>query len=118
MKTPREEKIMCLTPTPGKQGTRIARWKYDTLRRAIRQVLVKNKSGVEFMKLAELVRPNLAKDELKKIGSLMWYVTTVKLHLEVIGEIERIPNSTPQRVRLVTSTGAASRRAEKKASIR
>jgi hypothetical protein len=92
---------MCLTPTPGKQGTRIARWKYDALRRTIRQVLVKNKSGVEFVKLPELVRAFLGDDELKKLGSLMWYVTTVKLHLEVIGEIERIPNSKPQRIRLV-----------------
>ncbi len=95
-----EEKILCLTPTPGKQGTRIDRWKYETLRRAIRRAVPKNKTGVEFVKLPELVRSYLADNALKKIGSLMWYVTTVKLHLEVIGEIKRIPNSKPQRIRL------------------
>jgi hypothetical protein len=95
-----EKKVLCLTPTPGKQGTRIDRWKYETLRRAIRRAVPKNKIGVEFVKLSELVRSYLADDELKRIGSLMWYVTTVKLHLEVIGEIERIPNSKPQRIRL------------------
>lgn len=100
MKT-KEPKVMCLTPTPGKQGTRIDRWKYDTLRRAIRKAVPKNKAGVEFVKLPELVRTFLAGDELKKLGSLMWYVTTVKLHLEVTGEIERVPHSKPQRVRLV-----------------
>ncbi len=97
----KEPKIFCLTPTPGKQGTRIAQWKYDTLRRAIRKAVPKNKTGVKFMKLHELVRSFLHADELKKLGSLMWYVTTVKLHLEVIGEIERVPNSKPQRIRLV-----------------
>lgn len=100
MISPNEEKILCLTPTPGKQGTRIDRWKYETLRRAIRRAVSKNKTGVEFMRLAELTRPFLSDDELQKIGSLMWYVTTVKLHLEVIGEIERVPNSRPQRIRL------------------
>lgn len=100
MTSPNEEKILCLTPTPGKQGTRIDRWKYETLRRAIRRAVPKNKTGVEFMQLPELVRSYLADEELKKLGSLPWYVTTVKLHLEVIGEIERVPNSRPQRIRL------------------
>jgi len=97
----REEKILCLTPTPGKQGTRIDQWKYETLRRAIRRAVPENKTGVEFVKLPELVRSYLTDEEVKKLGSLTWYVTTVKLHLEVIGEIERIPNSKPQRIRLV-----------------
>lgn len=97
----KDPKVMCLTPTPGKQGTRIDQWKYDALRRAIRKAVPKNKTGVEFVKLPELARPFLAGDELKKLGSLVWYVTTVKLHLEVIGEIARVPNSKPQRIRLV-----------------
>jgi hypothetical protein len=97
----KESKVLCLTPTPGKQGTRIAQWKYETLRRAIRQAVPKNKTGVEFVKLPELVRSSLAGDELKKLGSVTWYVTTVKLHLEVIGEIARVPGSKPQRIRLV-----------------
>jgi len=96
----REEKIFRLTPTPGKLGTRIDRWKYETLRHAIRQVVPKNKIGVEFVKLPELVRSYLADDKLKNLGSLTWYVTTVKLHLETAGEIERIPHSRLQRIRL------------------
>ncbi len=94
-------KILCLTPTPGKQGTRIDRWKYETLRRAIRRAVPKNRTGVEFRKLAELVRQQLAAEELQTIGSLLWYTTTVKLHLEVIGEIERVPGAQPQRLRRV-----------------
>ncbi|MCG3157284.1 MAG: hypothetical protein DKINENOH_03916 [bacterium] len=94
-------KILCLTPTPGKQGTRIDRWKYETLRRAIRRAVPKNRNGVEFRKLAELVRQQLAAEELQTIGSLLWYTTTVKLHLEAIGEIERVPGAQPQRLRRV-----------------
>jgi len=97
----REEKILCLTPSPGKQGTRIPLWKYETLRRVIRRAVPENKIGVEFVKLPELARSYLADDELQNLGSLMWHVTAVKLHLEVIGEIERIPNSKPQRIRLL-----------------
>jgi hypothetical protein len=61
----------------------------------------KNQTGVEFVKLPDLVRAFLAGDELKKLGSLVWYVTTVKLHLEAIGEIERVPGAKPQRIRLI-----------------
>jgi hypothetical protein len=33
-------------------------------------------------------------------GSISWYATMVKLDLEARGEIERIPGSSPQRIRL------------------
>ena len=35
-------------------------------------------------------------------GSIGWYVTTVKLDLEARGVIERVPNVTPQQLRLVS----------------
>lgn len=96
------EKVMCLTPTPGKQGTRIDRWKYETLRRALRRVIPRNKTGVEFRQLPDLVAAMLTSEELQKMGSIMWYVVTVKQHLEVIGEIERVPNAKPLRLRRVS----------------
>jgi len=34
-------------------------------------------------------------------GSVMWYVTTVKLDLEARGQVKRVPNSRPQLVKLV-----------------
>jgi len=34
-------------------------------------------------------------------GSISWYVTTVKLDMEARGEIERVPDSNPQQLRLV-----------------
>jgi hypothetical protein len=33
-------------------------------------------------------------------GSVMWYVTTVKLDMEARGEIKRVPKSRPQLVKL------------------
>jgi hypothetical protein len=50
--------------------------------------------------LAALVAEHLPEDELDQLGSVSWYTTTVKLDLEVKGEIERIPGSSPQRLRL------------------
>ena len=34
------------------------------------------------------------------VGSISWYVTTVKLDLEARGLLERVPGATPQRLRL------------------
>jgi hypothetical protein len=34
-------------------------------------------------------------------GSVMWYVTTVKLDMEARGEVRRVPNSRPQLVKLI-----------------
>lgn len=93
-----EAKVLCLTPTPGKQGTRIDRWKYDAVRAAILQAVPADDTGVEFKRLPDLVRQNLSADDLGHLGSVSWYTTTVKLDLEVRGEIERIPGAKPQRL--------------------
>ena len=93
-------KIVCQTPTPGKQPTRIERWKYDLIRSAILSVVPSSEQGVEFRLLPALVEQQIEPGNLSKLGSASWYVTTVKLDLEVNGEIERIPGSKPQRLRL------------------
>jgi len=46
-----------------------------------------------------MVEERLAADERANLGSTGWYTTTVKLDLEAKGEIERVPGSTPQRLR-------------------
>jgi hypothetical protein len=97
---PTEERILCNTPAFGKKGTRIPKWKYDALRAAIRKVVPRNREGVEFRKLAGLVKAALPPDVRERIGSIPWHTITVKLHLETIGEIQRIPARGPQRIRL------------------
>ena len=79
-----------------KQGVNISRDKYEIIRKNIMSVLRANKE-MTFMKLSRAVEKEVRG---KFDGSVMWYVTTVKLDLEARGEIKRVPNSRPQLVRL------------------
>jgi uncharacterized protein DUF6958 len=93
-----QDKVECRTPTPGKKPTRIDRWKFDAVRKAILAVLPRKGEGVLFTELTPLVKAQLMKDELAKLGVPMWYVTVVKLELEVRGEIRRVKDVSPQRL--------------------
>lgn len=92
------EKIECRTPTSGKKSTRIDAWKFDAVRKAILKVVPKRGDGVAFSDLPDLVKKQLPAQQSKDLGSLMWYVTTVKLELEVRGEIARVARAAPQRL--------------------
>lgn len=96
MKQP--EKVLCRTPTAGKKPTRIDTWKFDTVRKAILAVTPQAEPGILFTDLTKKVAGKLSKADQAKIGSLMWYVTTVKLELEVRGELRRVRGVTPQRL--------------------
>ncbi len=96
-----EDKVLCETPTPGKQPTRIAKWKYELVRSAILAEVPDDDKGVEFNRLAELVERRIPAEELKRLGSVSWYTTTVKLDMEVNGEIKRVAGVTPQRLRRI-----------------
>lgn len=93
------DRIMTLHPQ-GKSGVNIDRGKYDAMRQAILDA-VQDHGEITFKELTEDVRLRLGR---KFGGSINWYVTTVKLDLEARGVIERIPGSSPQRLRLATST--------------
>jgi hypothetical protein len=93
-----KERVTCATPSQGKAATRIPRWKYEALRRAIRHVIVSAGSrGATLDDLVEAVPQRLTADELADLGSVPWHVTTVKLDLEVKGEIQRVAGETPMR---------------------
>lgn len=79
-----------------KQGVNISRQKYDIIHEAILCVL-KSQKEITFMKLSRAVEKEVNGNFE---GSVMWYVTTVKLDMEARGEIKRVPNSRPQLVRL------------------
>ena len=89
------DRIRTLHPE-GKQGVNISRQKYDVTRQAILDAL-RVHGEMTFTDLTEDVRRNL---ESTFEGSINWYVTTVKLDLEARGEITRIAEKTPQRLRL------------------
>jgi len=95
-----DDRVECRTPSTGKNGTtRIPRWKYDLVRKALLAVVPRDPEGIEFRQLPELVRKKISPADHRRLGSLSWYTTTVKLHLEVLGELERLAGCSPQRLR-------------------
>ena len=94
-----ENKIVTLHPQ-GKKGVRIDRKKYDTIYDFIIKTL-KNRKEITYSELNDL-----AVDQLSKTfdGKVPWYVVTVKLDLEARGIIERVPKTSPHRVRLCSGT--------------
>ena len=79
-----------------KQGVNISKEKYEIIRKAILSTLRAQKE-MTFMKLSNAVEKQVGN---KFEGSVIWYVTTVKLDLEARGEVKRVTNSRPQLVRL------------------
>ena len=96
------DKVLCQTPTPGKQPNSIDRWKSDLVHSAILAAVPSSEQGIESRELPALVEQQLDPGENEKLDSVFWYTTTVKLDMEVKREIERVPGSKPQRLR---STG-------------
>lgn len=90
------ELIQTLHPDPSKQGVRIEKDKYDTMRETI-LLNLKQLGAVTFTELSTVVEHQL---NGRFDGSVMWYFTTVKLDLEARGELRRVPKSKPQLVEL------------------
>ena len=93
------DKVECRTPAEGRDGvTRIPKWKYDCVRDAILEAVAgAGSQGLKFSALKNEVGDRLTEDQQSRLGSLGWHVTTVKLNMEVEGEIARLPG-TPQRL--------------------
>lgn len=79
-----------------KQGVNINKTKYEIIRKAILSAL-RTQKEMTFMNLSRAVEKEVNGNF---DGSVMWYVTTVKLDLEARGIVKRVPNSRPQLVRL------------------
>lgn len=90
-----KETIRTLHPEK-KQGINISKEKYEIIRKAILSTLRKHKE-LPFMKLSREVEKEVRGNFE---GSVMWYVTTVKLDLEARGKVKRVPHSRPQLVKL------------------
>jgi hypothetical protein len=52
--------------------------------------------GLRFRELPARVARRIPAAQRRALGSISWYVTTVKLELEVRGEIRRLPGVSPQ----------------------
>ncbi len=97
-----EERVACRTPAEGKGGTsNIPVWKYEAVSTAIRGVL--EEAGAEGMlnkDLRDAVGARMSADDLENLGKLGWHVVTVKLELEVRGEVVRLGGKGPMRIAL------------------
>ena len=90
-----ETKILTLHPH-GKNGVNISLRKYEQIRAFIIECITAN---------GELTYKELNQKAVKKLskkfeGEVGWYVVTVKLDLEARGLIERIPKTSPHKLRL------------------
>lgn len=94
---PLEKKIMAQHPDPKKKGVNISQERYDVMRDAILTAL---KAQPE-MTFQELVRAVEAQLTGKFDGSILWYMTAVKLDMEARKQLERVPRTRPHKVRLV-----------------
>lgn len=92
-------RVECRTPTPGRTGVKhIPAWKFDLLRGIILDLLATEPR--RFTDLADLVGQKIDPETRRKLGSVGWHVTTVKLELEVRGDIRRQPKVAPQMLEL------------------
>lgn len=91
------QKIQTRHPDPEKQGVNIDKDKYESMRSAILRIL-RSQGEITFQELMAAVHEELRGNFE---GSIAWYYTTIKLDLEARGEIERMPGSKPQMIRLI-----------------
>jgi hypothetical protein len=95
MTVKKEEKIMTLHPQ-GKTGVNILKSRYDFICAFILQQLKTHKE-MSFEELTDLAIEELSEEF---DGKILWYMVTVKLDLEARKVIERIPKTSPHRLKL------------------
>lgn len=88
---PDQDRIACRTPANPAAATRIPRWKHDLLRGHILQL--EREAGPD-----GLLFSGLADKVAARLGSVSWHATTVKLEMEVAGELSRLPGPGLQRL--------------------
>lgn len=94
------DKVACRTPAEGRDGvTNIPAWKFDAVRTAILGAL--EDGPILYKDLNAAVQQRLEGQTLADLGKLGWHVVTVKLELEVRGEVERLDVKGPQQIRAV-----------------
>lgn len=90
-----EERIMTLHPQ-GKGGVSILKRRYDV----IKEFILNTVQAHDEMTYQQL--NDMALDILTESfdGKVAWYVVSVKLDLEARGVIERIPKTSPHKIRM------------------
>ncbi len=103
MMATKDDRVKMFNPNTGRQDGTIARDMFEPVRNAILRALQELES-VPFSELStEVERRTPA--EMWEESSLGWYTTTVKLHLEATGMLER--HGSPQQLTLTDEGRAA-----------
>lgn len=92
------DKTVCHTPTPGKKPTAIPTWKYELMREAILRIVPDAAPGFPAKDLPDAIRGVLSDEKLTDLGSVAWHATTVRLNMEVDGELVRVSGRKPLHV--------------------
>ena len=90
-----EARIWTLHPQ-GKKGVHILLRRYDTIKTFILET-IESHGEITYSELNDLA-VNALQNTFD--GKVTWYVVSVKLDLEARGVIERIPKSSPHRLKL------------------
>ncbi len=80
----------------GKQGVNILKRRYDTIKKFIIRT-IDEQGEISYEALNDMAIKNLT-DTFD--GKVTWYIVTVKLDLEARQIIERIPKTSPHKLRL------------------
>lgn len=90
-----EERILTLHPQ-GKKGVNILKRRYDLIAEYILETLRKEEE-ITFEALSDRAVKDLSH---QFDGKVLWYVVSVKLDLEARDMIQRVPKTSPHRLRL------------------
>jgi Family of unknown function (DUF6958) len=83
----------------GRRGFVVTAERYEPIRRAILASVPRTTRGVTFSELVTAVKDQVPTRLFPRRGSVSWYTKVVQLDLEATGQIKRIPDVTPQRMR-------------------
>jgi uncharacterized protein DUF6958 len=89
------------TISTGKTGALVDPEKYDRVRAAILQTLPATDDGMTWAELCERIAPLLPESIFRHMGTVRWYAKAVQLDMEAKGEIVRLSDSRPIRLKRV-----------------
>ena len=96
-----EARVECRTPN-AEGSTRIPAWKFEAVRTVLLRLVPEAPAAVPSAPLkssvSDALREELGADRLAELGSVGWHLTTVRLELQVRGELVVVPGVTPQQV--------------------
>lgn len=94
-----KEKVACRSPNAGKDGTtNIPKWKFDLIETILLNRLKQGDATITELRNA-VFRAIDAKTK-ERLGSVNWHTTSVRLEMEVRGDISRLKGVVPMTITL------------------